>query len=167
MDTGTEETRWVEARPQEPRDLSGAESGQQLRIRAAWIYYIEGKTQNEVASILGMPRVTVTRLLSEARRSGEVKIEVTSPLAGLTGMARALESKFNLTEAVIEPFQDVGGDPTKVITAAAGRVISQLMDNDLMIGGGWGRRRSCATSLVSLRRRSRSLSWPSCLVINP
>lgn len=125
--------------PSEPRDLGGPDSGQHLRIRAAWIYYIEGKTQNEVGNILGVPRVTVTRLLSEARRRGEVKIEITSPLASLTGMARALESKFNLTEAVIAPFQDVGGDPTKVIAAAAGRVIAQLMDNDLMIGVGWGR----------------------------
>ena len=131
--------RRLEARPAEPRDVGGLDSGQHLRIRAAWIYYIEGKTQNEVASILGVPRVTVTRLLSEARRRGEVKIEVTSPLASLTATARALEAKFGLTEVVIAPFSEPGGDATKVIAAAAGRVISGIMQDNLMIGVGWGR----------------------------
>ena len=31
------------------------------RVRIAWMYYVEGLTQNEIAERLGIGRVTVTR----------------------------------------------------------------------------------------------------------
>ena len=71
------------------RDPTAADPNAQLRVRAAWIYYVEGHTQNEVATIMGLPRVAVTRLLSEARRRGEVKIDIASPLAGLSAIILA------------------------------------------------------------------------------
>ena len=111
----------------------------QLRVRAAWIYYVEGHTQNEVAAIMGLPRLTVTRLLSEARRRGEVKIDIVSPLAGLADIQRALEIKYGLSQAVVAPFLASEGEPVKVIAAAAGRYISEMMTDNLTVGVGWGR----------------------------
>jgi DNA-binding transcriptional regulator LsrR (DeoR family) len=43
---------------------------------AARLYYIEDANQGEVAERLGVSRATVSRLLSEARRAGIVRIEV-------------------------------------------------------------------------------------------
>ena len=43
-----------------------------LRIRAAWMYFIEQMTQNEIADVLGVGRVTVVRMLAEARARNEV-----------------------------------------------------------------------------------------------
>ena len=40
-----------------------------LRIRAAWMYFIEQMTQNEIADVLGVGRITVVRMLAEARKS--------------------------------------------------------------------------------------------------
>jgi deoxyribonucleoside regulator len=131
--------RRLAVKPPESRDQAFAEPGNQLRIRAAWIYYIEGRTQNEVASILGLPRVAVTRLLSEARRRGEVKIQITSPLAELTELQREIEAKYGLAQAVIAPYLESGSDPTPVIAAAAGRYISETMTSNLTVGVGWGR----------------------------
>ncbi|MEO0924200.1 MAG: sugar-binding transcriptional regulator, partial [Pseudomonadota bacterium] len=37
----------------------GADSNQQLRVRAVWLYYIEGLTQAEVANRLKVNRVAV------------------------------------------------------------------------------------------------------------
>ena len=45
---------------------------QDLRIRAAWLYYVKGFTQKETALLLAINRVQVTRLLAEARKRGEV-----------------------------------------------------------------------------------------------
>ncbi|GAB5375873.1 MAG: sugar-binding transcriptional regulator [Acuticoccus sp.] len=109
------------------------------RIRAAWIYYIEGKTQNEVAQILGLNRVAVTRLLSEARRRREVVITVRSDLDELVAAERTLEEAYGLERAVIAPFTTEGGDPTRAIAAAAGPVISALVGHDMTVGVGWGR----------------------------
>ena len=46
---------------------------------AAKLYYLEDATQAEVAGKLGTSRATVSRLLSEARRQGIVKIQVIAP----------------------------------------------------------------------------------------
>lgn len=47
---------------------------------AATLYYVHDATQAEIADHLGMSRPSVSRLLSEARRAGVVRIEV-APLA--------------------------------------------------------------------------------------
>ncbi len=123
----------------DPLEQWAADPTTQLRVRAAWIYYIEGRTQNEVARLLGINRIAVTRLLSDARRRGEVSIQITSPLAELTALQRALEERYGLQQASISPLSDPEADPTRVIAAAAGRVISEVMTSHLTIGVGWGR----------------------------
>jgi len=127
-----------------PADIAIAEPAtddpqRSQRIRAAWIYYIEGKTQNEVAQILGINRVAVTRLLSEARRRREVVITVRSELDELIATERALEEKYALERVVVAPFSDPDGDPTRAIAAAAGPYISALVGHNMTIGVGWGR----------------------------
>ena len=123
-----------------PRGAAAQDDPQRaLRIRAAWIYYIEGRTQNEVAQQLGVNRVAVTRLLSEARRRGEVAIQVTSDLAELVEIERELEARFALRRAIVAPWTDPEGDPTRVIAAAAGRFLSQAVGSDMTVGVGWGR----------------------------
>lgn len=69
-----------------------------LMHAAARLYYLEDATQAEVAERLGVSRATVSRLLSEARSAGIVRIEVVAPvdddldeLAGSTARALGLE----------------------------------------------------------------------------
>src|SRR5260221_5860989 len=45
-------------------------------VRAAWLYYIGGNTQEQTAEILGVSRVKVARLLAEACEAGIVKISI-------------------------------------------------------------------------------------------
>ncbi|PWV95796.1 transcriptional regulator [Hoeflea marina] len=111
----------------------------QLRVRAAWLYYIEGLTQSDVADRLGVNRIMVTRLLSEARKRGEVVIRIKSKLGPLVEAQIQLEEAFGLAKAIVAPFPDDDGDPTRVIAAAAGEYISSLMRNNVTIGVGWGR----------------------------
>ncbi|MDM7883597.1 MULTISPECIES: sugar-binding transcriptional regulator [Curtobacterium] len=47
--------------------------------QAARMYYLEDATQGEIAERLGVSRPTVSRLVSEARRAGLVRIEVVDP----------------------------------------------------------------------------------------
>lgn len=53
-----------------------------LMYSAASLYYLQDATQAEIADHLGMSRATVSRLLSEARRVGIVRIDVVSPVVG-------------------------------------------------------------------------------------
>ena len=40
---------------------------EQRRTRIAWLYYVEGRTQAEIAALLGINRVKVLRDLAAAR----------------------------------------------------------------------------------------------------
>jgi DNA-binding transcriptional regulator LsrR (DeoR family) len=111
----------------------------QLRVRAAWLYYVEGLTQAEVAKRLGVNRIMITRLLADARSRGEVVIRIKSDIAPIVEMQRRLEERFGLGQAIVAPFSEASGDPTQAIAAAAGAYVSRLMTHRLTVGVGWGR----------------------------
>ena len=126
-----------------PSDIRSREKApdpnSQLRIRAAWLYYIEGMTQSDVAKQLGVNRIMITRLLSEAKRRGEVVIRIQSDLAPVAEMQKKLEDRFGLSRAIVAPFTDPEGDPTRVIAYAAGSYVSEIMRANMTVGVGWGR----------------------------
>ncbi|MEO1109860.1 MAG: sugar-binding transcriptional regulator [Pseudomonadota bacterium] len=118
---------------------NGRDPHQQLRIRAAWLYYVEGLTQSDVAKRLKVNRVMITRILSEARSRGEVTIRIKSDIAPIIELQHALEERFGLHKAVLAPFSEKDGDPTKAIAFAAAAYISQLINEKMKVGVGWGR----------------------------
>ena len=58
----------------------------QLLYTAATLYYVQDATQAEIADRLGTSRATVSRLLSEARRQGIVRIDVIEPVEADTAL---------------------------------------------------------------------------------
>ena len=116
-----------------------AKSQDQLRVRAAWLYYIEGMTQSDVGKKLGVNRITVTRLLSEAKKRGEVVIRIKSELTELIELQQQLQDHYDLEQAIVAPVEAIEDDPTRAIAAAAGTYVSNLMENGMTVGVGWGK----------------------------
>ena len=110
-----------------------------LRARAIWLYHVEGCTQNDIATQLGINRVMVVRLLADARRRNEVRITISAPLTELLLLEREMETRFGINRVIVAPFADPDGDPVKVIAAAAGNFISREMKAGMTVGVGWGR----------------------------
>jgi DNA-binding transcriptional regulator LsrR (DeoR family) len=81
----------------------------------------------------------ITRLLSEARSRGEVLIRIKTDITPILELQRNLEDTFGIERAVVSPFRDEGGDPTRSIAAVAGQYVSGLMRDDMTVGVGWGR----------------------------
>ena len=129
----------TEADPSEKSSLALPAPHDQLRVRAAWLYYVEGMTQADVAKQLCVNRIMITRLLADARNRGEVVIRIRSDIAPIIDLQQRLEQKFKLSVAIVAPFSDDTGDPTLAIAAAAGAYVSQLMTHRLTVGVGWGR----------------------------
>ncbi len=118
----------------------GAQSeADRLRARAVWLYHVEGSTQTDIATQLGINRVMVVRLLADARRRNEVRVTISAPLADLIALEREIETRFGIGRVIIAPFADPDGDPVRVIAAAAGNFISGLMKSGMTVGVGWGR----------------------------
>lgn len=110
-----------------------------LRARAIWLYHVEGSTQNDIATQLGISRVMVVRLLADARRRNEVRITIAAPLTDLLLLEREVETRFGINRVIVAPFSDPEADPVKVIAAAAGNFISGEMRAGMTVGVGWGR----------------------------
>lgn len=118
--------------------LQGRRS-QRLRLRAAWMYHVEEMTQNAIAEALGVGRVTVVRLLADARILNEVRISVSRDIAELTGLERAMERAFDIGEVMVAPLSGPDADPTMPIGAATGQFISEALRPGMKIGVGWGK----------------------------
>lgn len=111
---------------------------QRLRIRAAWMYYVEQKTQSSIAEILDVGRITVVRLLAEARARSEVRISIENPLAEITDLERQLEKRFDIGSVVVAPLTDPTANPLPAISAATGYYVSGLVAPGMRVGAGWG-----------------------------
>jgi DNA-binding transcriptional regulator LsrR (DeoR family) len=123
-----------------------------LRLRAAWMYFVEEMTQNEIALKLGVGRVTVVRLLAAARERNEVKITIGDRLADCVEAERLLESRFGIDEAIVVPLSARGADATGPVAAATGAYVSSLVRANMRIGVGWGR--TLVSSLAFMNERT-------------
>ena len=125
---------------------------ERLRQRAAWMYFVEEMTQSAIADALGVGRVTVVRMLAEAKALGEVRIALSRGDAELGGLEAGLCKLHGLSEAIVAPLSSDSADPTAPIAAALGDHVSALLRNDMKIGLGWGR--TLNSSLEYLSERS-------------
>ena len=121
------------------------------RIRAAWLYYVEGLTQRDTAKELGINRVQVTRLLADARKRGEVHISLNTDISAIIEAERGLQRNFGIDKAIVSPTPADTADPTKAIAAVAGQYISENVQSGMRIGVGWGR--TLYTALPHIRGR--------------
>ena len=125
--------------------------GERLRSRAVWLYYAEGLKQSDIATNLGITRVTVVRLLAEARRRNEVRITIRSPLTELANTELELRERYNVDEVILAPVPAPGEDPTKPIAAAAGAWITAALTDGMRVGVGWGRTMHTALPFIESR----------------
>ena len=132
--------------------LRAPKRSERLRQRAAWMYFVEEMTQSAIAEALGVGRVTVVRMLAEAKALGEVRIALSRGDAELGGLEARLCRRYGFSEAIVAPLSSATADPTAPIGAALGDHVSSLLRNDMKIGLGWGR--TLNRSLEYLSERS-------------
>ena len=108
------------------------------RMRIAWMYYVEGLTQNEIADRLGIGRVTVVRNINEAMRQREVKIWIEGDVSECLDLEAELKSAFGLKEAVVVPEPAHLANVAKSVGFAAGMYMSERLGDQMSIGVGWG-----------------------------
>lgn len=121
------------------RHNSSIDPSREMRVRAAWLYYVEGLTQQATAKLLKINRVQVTRLLAEARKRGDVDIRINASISSIIEVERAVEHAFGIAKVIIAPMASEEIDPTKAIASIAGQFISNYVQSDMKIGVGWGR----------------------------
>lgn len=119
-----------------------------LRLKAAFLYYNQRLTQNEVAHKLGVSRSTVVKLLDEALKRGEIQTWVKRAASELE-LASELEAALNLDEVIVTPSANDVEGTARAVGQALGQFLSDTISNDITIGVGWGR--TLSASLASFR----------------
>ena len=123
------------------------------RLRIAWMYYVEGLTQNEIADKLGIGRVTVVRNITEAIKQREVKIWIEGEVAECLSLERELKDAFGLINAHVVPEPTDLTKINKSIGMAAGMYTTDQLTDDFVPGVGWVW--AGAKPCISPRSRSR------------
>lgn len=77
-----------------PRDFSA---------RAAWLSFVGGLTQDQIAKELGISRQRVQRLIARASAEGLIRVRINHPIARCLELERSLKSRFDLEGAWVSP----------------------------------------------------------------
>lgn len=108
-------------------------------VRAAWLYYVEGLTQEQIARAMNVSRAKVIRLLAAARESGVVHIRIDGKGGEQLALERQLIRDFALAEAVVAPSPVDPAATAALVGEAAGAYMADRVRDGMAIGVGWGR----------------------------
>lgn len=109
-----------------------------LTVRAAWLYYVEGLTQEEIARAMGVSRAKVLRLLVGARNDGMVRIHVGGRGGDLVALERKLVARYGLAQALVTPACADERAVAAVVGRAAGAYLRAQLRDGLAVAVGWG-----------------------------
>lgn len=87
--------------------------------RAGWLYYVAGRTQDEIAAAMGISRQSAQRLVSLAVAEKLIKVRLDHPIAVCMELAEAVKVKYGLKRVEVVP-TDPGSDSATVGVAEAG-----------------------------------------------
>jgi DNA-binding transcriptional regulator LsrR (DeoR family) len=119
--------------------------------KIGWHYYVDGLTQKQIGERLGLSRVKVLRLLQRARAEGVVEIRIAPDVRLNTELARNLEDRFHLREAIVtDPAEDL--EALHAIGRAGAQFLERSLSDDLVLGIGMGRTVSSIISHMIPRR---------------
>ncbi len=99
-----------------------------LATRAAWLYYVAGNTQNEIAEKLQVSRPVAQRLVAFAVEKNLVRVRIEHRLADCLTLAEQLKARYGLSMCEVVPVDDDTPDAVDRKLAVAG---AQVMERYL------------------------------------
>ncbi|NGQ90126.1 sugar-binding transcriptional regulator [Rhodobacter sp. HX-7-19] len=115
-------------------------SGENAVIQVAWMYYQDGRNQQEIAETLGISRATVVNYLQEAREKGLIRITLAAPAFTTHRLALELTERFGLRGAYVIPDEGTEAEEgfLRVVRGAANWLPDLIAPGD-RLGVAWGR----------------------------
>ncbi|MCU1433391.1 MAG: transcriptional regulator [Pseudarthrobacter sp.] len=108
-------------------------------LRAAQMYYLQDLTMDAIARELRTSRSTVSRLLSAARDTGLVQIQIRNPLDTGPELESIIRREYNVDVHVVPVLESLNEAETlDRVALQAARTIGPLVDSNAIIGVAWG-----------------------------
>ncbi|WP_369790368.1 sugar-binding transcriptional regulator [Rouxiella sp. WC2420] len=110
--------------------------------RAAWMYYVAGQTQHEIAEALGISRQVAQRLVASAIESGLVSVHISHSVGNCMALESQLRQVYGLSVCQVVPSHGMSQSAMLHAIAVAGaEVMTQFIRREqaTIIGVGSGR----------------------------
>ncbi|GAA4289090.1 sugar-binding transcriptional regulator [Georgenia daeguensis] len=111
-------------------------------VRAAWYYYVDELTQDEIAKKLSVSRASAGRMLEKARRAGIVTFTINSDYLPVFEVGRRLIEVHGLRDALVIPSVGDATEKQSVTNQRVARGGAQYLQSQLKPGQtlamGWG-----------------------------
>lgn len=119
--------------------------------RAGWLYYVAGRTQDEIAAAMGISRQSAQRLVSLAVAEKLVKVRLDHPIAECLELALAVKRKYDLRQVEVVPSDPGSGSSTTGIAEAGAAEIERWLkqSDPLVLAIGTGRTLRAAVDQLS------------------
>ncbi len=127
-------------------------------VWAAWLYYEERMTQEDVAERLGVSRATVINLLQDARNRDIVSITVSPLHLQTVRAARLLAERYGLQGCTVVPGRDPATAAERVGRAGS-RLLGQSLEPGDVLGVAWG------STVLALANALPPMSLPSVSIV--
>lgn len=111
---------------------------QNFLLKIAWLYHIQGLTQDQIAKRVSLSRPTIIRALQQAQEKGLVEIRLTVPLPHTTLLENNLEEAFSqcgLREVIV--VDAINNTPQKAVAQAASKYLQRILRPKHILGVGW------------------------------
>ncbi|WP_413991077.1 sugar-binding transcriptional regulator [Labrys okinawensis] len=134
------------------RSAPKRDSEDSLAVRAAWLHYVAGLTQADVATRLGVANVKAHRLISRAVESGAIKVTIDGDVAECLVLEAAIASHYGLDICEVVPDLHEPGLPLRALGVAGAGFLQREIEN--LQGGiiGIGHGRTLAAAVADMRR---------------
>ena len=115
-----------------------------MKLKALYYLYEKNYTQTDIAKLLNISRVTLGKLLEEARQEGMIKIEIVDVRGSMQilQMEEQLKQRFRLQDIKLVDCQNQSHTPETIVRRIASEAATyfehQLRDH-MKIGFTWGR----------------------------
>jgi DNA-binding transcriptional regulator LsrR (DeoR family) len=120
-----------------PEDLVSEDFERLARI--AHRYYVDERTQEEIAREFGLSRPKVQRLLERARWSGVVSIRVETPAWLDLDLETRLREEFRLADAIVAPRRAEPQSQREAVARSAAQYLERRLHDGMVIAVGHGR----------------------------
>ena len=108
-------------------------------LKAGHLYYMQDLTMEAIAHEMHTSRSSVSRLLSFARASGLVTIQIATPHEGASKTQQDLHDRYGIaTHIVPVPANISDVDRLERVAISAARILDRFIDSNMTVGIAWG-----------------------------
>lgn len=110
-----------------------------LLADVAEMYYLEQRTQADVAKAVGVTRSMISRMLTEAREDGIVEIRIQRPLQFDSELENAFKEQFDLKDVIVVVTSHRNGERlTRTLGNAGALMLGRYLAPQKILGLAWG-----------------------------